>query len=361
MATARSFSYSCPSCALQSPHWRFGGSRLLRERRPDYQVLDLQSQSDDPDPLQASFPAAPDVVQIYFDDAIRNRPLRLLSHAEEIQLAKAIEKGRQAAEHLASRRSFNGRQSALEELVRRGEDAHQQLITANLRLVVTVADWYRDSSIPRADLIQEGNIGLIQAAAKYDWRRGTRFSTYAVWWIRQTISRSLANDSRLIRVPVHAHQKLAMIARSRRDLFQGTGTDPSLEDIAEHTGLPEAQVRRLLPHLASPASLDAPIETTGDDVTDLAATATHPDALSTEDQVAQALAHEALERALSALTPREEQLLARRYGLGGRDHLSLRAAGEAFGLSKGQAQALEAHAMAKLRKHARGDGMGGFT
>ncbi len=361
MATARSFSYSCPSSALQSPHWRSGTSRLLRERRPDYQVLDLQSQADDPDPLEASFPAAPDIVQLYFDDAIRNRPSSLLSHAEEIQLAQAIEKGGQAAEHLASRRSFNGRQCALEELVRRGEDARQQFITANLRLVVTVADWYRDSSIPRADLIQEGNIGLIQAAAKYDWRRGTRFSTYAVWWIRQAISRSLANHSRLIRVPVHAHQRLAQIARSQRRIYQLTGCEPAPEDIAADTGLPAKTVQQLVQHLSPPASLEEPIESTSGPPTSLSAFVGDPDGTSLEEHVGRTMAYKALQEALESLSPREQHLLTRRYGLNGREGLSLRAAGEALGISKGQAQVLEAHAMAKLRKHAWGDGMGGFA
>jgi len=305
MATARSFSYSCPTSALQRAIGTAHRTWYARERSPDYEVLEAHPDSEDPDPGAAYFPAAVDVVQLYFDDAIHHGSSALLSHDQEIQLAKAIEAGQNAAARLSSRRPTNGRTEPLEDEIRKGQQAREHLITANLRLVVSVASWYRTSSMPLADLIQEGNIGLMRAADKYDWRRGTRFSTYAVWWIRQAIARSLANDSRLIRLPVHAHQKLALIARTRRQIYQHNEIDPLPDAIAERAGLPETTVRDLLPYLSPPTSLEAPIEILGGLVTSLAATIPEGHLLSTEDQAAGTLAREALQAALDKLTPRE--------------------------------------------------------
>lgn len=361
MISARSFSYSHPPSALSTALETAHGVLPLCERRSPYNLLQVHPEPTAPEPAATCFPSAIDVIDLYFDDAIRNSRTTLLTHQEEVELAQAIEQGKCAAAELAAERLSNGRHSALELLVQRGENAREQLIKANLRLVVTVADWYRNSPIPLADLIQEGNIGLMQAADKYDWRRGTRFSTYAVWWIRQAIARSLANDSRLIRIPVHAHQKLALIARTKRDLYRETGIDPSPADIADHTGLPEGQVRDLLPHLLSPTCLDAPIETQGGAPTSLAAATPDSDVPSTEDQAVQSLAREALQRALNSLTPREEQLLTRRYGLTGTKGLSLRAAGEALGLTKGQAQVIETNAFAKLRRQSTADTLRGLV
>jgi len=349
MATARSFSHSCPTSALHSAYGTAHRTWFARERSPDYEVLDAHPDSEDPDPGAAYLPAAVDVVQLYFDDAIHHGSSSLLSHEQEIQLAKAIEAGQKAAARLSSGRPTNGRTQALEDEVRKGQQAREHLITANLRLVLSVTSWYRTSSIPLADLIQEGNIGLMHAADKYDWRRGTRFSTYAVWWIRQAIARSLANDSRLIRLPVHAHQKLALIARTRRQIYQDNEIDPLPDAIAERAGLPESTVRNLLPYLSPPTSLEAPIEIPGGLVTSLAAIIQEGHLPSTEDQAAETLAREALQAALDTLTPREEQLLARRYGLRGTDGLSLRAAGQALGITKGRAQVIATNALAKLR------------
>ena len=152
MATARSFSYSCPASALQSAYGTAHRTWFARERSPDYEVLEAHPDSEDPDPAEAYFPAAVDVVQLYFEDAIHNGNSPLLSHEQEIQLAKAIEAGHKAAMRLSSGRPTNGRTQALEDEVRKGQQAREHLITANLRLVVSVASWYRGSSIPLADL-----------------------------------------------------------------------------------------------------------------------------------------------------------------------------------------------------------------
>jgi RNA polymerase sigma factor (sigma-70 family) len=290
-----------------------------------------------------------DVVELYFEDAIRCGSPDLLTHAQEIDLSQRMETGRMAAAGLATQQPPSQRTQTLQQLVRRGDEARQKLITSNLRLVVRVATWYRRSALPLPDLIQEGNIGLMQAADKYDWRRGTRFSTHAVWWIRQSITRSIANDSRLIRVPVHIHHKLARIVRIKSSHYREFGHEPTSAEIADDTGFPEQQIKDLLVHLHPPKSLDAPIETDDGGTTYLSAISRGPDALSVEELAENQLVIIALSQALESLTPQEQHFLTRRYGLNGKKRLSLRAAGEAFGLTKSQAQVLEANALSKLR------------
>ena len=355
MAAAWSFAYSYPPSALSTALAPAQISLLICERRSAYDLSQARSEPGAPEPTVPDSLPALDVVELYFDDAIRNGRSSLLGHQEEIELAQAIEAGRRAAAELSAEKCTSSRARSLKHIIQYGDQARELLITANLRLVVSVATWYRNSTIPLADLIQDGNIGLVQAVDKYDWRRGTRFSTYAVWWIRQAIARSLANHSRLIRIPVHAHQKLAMIARSSKVLYQESGVDPTPAQIAKNTGLSEVQVRDLMPYLHPPTSLEAPIETENGLVTSLAAIAQDPEMPSIEEQAGRQIAHEALQRALESLTPREHHLLTRRYGLRGDKRLSLRAAGEALGLTKGQAQALEANALHKLRSQTSAD------
>lgn len=349
MASARSFSYSCSPNALSVALKTTRNTLLLLERSSTYDLPQAHERSDAPDRATTRFRSTLDLVELYFDDAIRTGKSSLLSHQQEIELAQAIEMGELATAELSAQKASTSRAHSLKQLIKRGNQAREQLITANLRLVVSVATRYRNSAIPFADLIQEGNIGLTQAVDKFDWRRGTRFSTYAVWWIRQSISRSLANDSRLIRIPVHAHQKLATIARSKRDLYQVLGRDPTPTDIARDTALSEDLIRDLMIHLNPPASLEAPIEMENGSATSLAAIAHEPETPSIEDQVVCRISQKALQQALQSLTPREQHFLTRRYGLNGRERLSLRAAGEALGLTKGQAQGIETNALAKLR------------
>jgi len=351
MPTAGSFSYSHSPGALTAALEMLHTPLLLMEPRSRYEVARGEPQPAPPVSADICFPPGTDVLQLYFDDAIRRGHPSLLSREEEIELAQIMDKGRRADARLKSPRPANGRTQALQEAVQSGQAARDRLITANLRLVVSVATWYRTSSIPLEDLIQEGNIGLMQAADRFDWRRGNRFSTYAVWWIRQAISRSLANHSRLIRVPVHAHQRLAQIARSQRRIHQQTGCQPAPEDIAADAGLPVKTVQQLVNHLSPPASLEEPIESTSGSSTPLSAFVGDPDGTSLEEHAGRTMAYKALQEALESLSPREQHLLTRRYGLNGSEGLSLRAAGEALGISKGQAQVLETNALAKLRHH----------
>lgn len=338
MVTPPSYSYSLkePFSPLGMPSpWLL---LPLCERPSDYVLpgRDPQPPPSDIDPLPV-----PDLVGLYFEDAFRRADPELLSHAEEIELSQTIEMDRLAVAELEARRHDGARSHALRQQVHRGEQATQRLITSNLRLVVTVATWYRNRALPLPDLIQEGNIGLMQAVEKYDWRRGTRFSLYAVWRIRQAITRSLANDSRLIRVPVHIHQQLARIAGTQRVLYHEVGREPSPYEIAEALELPEEQVRDLLHYLHPPSRLDALHQSDNEGALHLEGRSRDDEIPSTEEQACQQIAYEALYRAIEELSPQEQHFLERRFGLRGREARSLRAVGEALGISKGQAQTFE--------------------
>ena len=349
MFTARSFSYSSPESVPSTAHTRTRCLLILLERCSAYKAPQVDTEPNSPRDISVPPSLDPDIVKLYFEDAIRCGSPNLLTHAQEIDLSQRMETGRNAASELASEKPSSRQIQTLQQLVRRGDEARQKPITSNLRLVVRVATWYRSSALPFPDLIQEGNIGLMQAADKYDWRRGTRFSTHAVWWIRQSISRYIANDSRLIRVPVHIHQKLSMIVRSQQSLYRELCREPIPAEIADDTGLPEQQIEDLLVHLHPPRSLDAFIETDSGGTTSLSSISRDPDALSVEDQLEHTLADRELRQALESLTPQEQHFLTRRYGLNGKVGLSLRAAGAALGKTKGQAQVLEAKAISKLR------------
>lgn len=349
MFTVRSFSYSSPESVPSTAHTRTRCLLILLERCSAYESPQVDTGPNSPRDISVPPSLDHDVVELYFEDAIRCGSPDLLTHAQEIDLSQRMETGRNAASELASEKPPSRQTQTLQQLVRRGDKARQKLITSNLRLVVRVATWYRSSALPFPDLIQEGNFGLMQAADKYDWRRGTRFSTYAVWWIRQSITRSIANDSRLIRVPVHIHQKLSKIVRSQQSLYRELCREPIPAEIADDTGLPEQQIEDLLVHLYPPRSLDALNETDSGGTTSLSSISQDPDALSVEDQVEHILADRELRQALESLTPQEQHFLTRRYGLKGKKGFSLRAAGASLGITKGQAQVLEANALSKLR------------
>jgi len=351
MFTARSFSYSSPERAPSTAHTRKRCPLILLDRRSAYEAPRVDNELNIPRAISTPPSLDPNIVELYFEDAIRGGSPDLLTHAQEIELSQRIETGRMAAAESTSQKHPSLRTQTLQQLVRRGDEARQNLITSNLRLVVRVATWYRSSALPLPDLIQEGNIGLMHAVDKYDWRRGTRFSTHAVWWIRQSITRSIANDSRLIRVPVHIHQKLSKIVRSQQSLYRELCREPIPAEIADDTGLPEQQIEDLLVHLYPPRSLDALIETDSGGTASLSSISRDPDALSVEDQVEHTLADRELRQALESLTPQEQYFLTRRYGLNGKEGLSLRAAGASLGKTKGQAQVLEANALSKLRDH----------
>ena len=263
--------------------------------------------------------AVGDPVRRYLNEIGR---IPLLSAQDEVRLAKAIERG--------------------------DERARQQMISANLRLVVSVAKKYTGHGVPLLDLIQEGNSGLMRAVEKFDWRRGFKFSTYATWWIRQSITRAIAEQCRTIRLPVHTHDRLAKAARVRRDLQLTLGREPTDREIADELGFSEEQMAALNRIARSPVSLDTPVGEDGATaVGDLIA---DEDADEPLEEIADKLLTEHLAAALDHLDPREREVLRLRYGLGIESPLTLEEIGQRFGRTRERIRQIESMALRKLRR-----------
>ncbi len=229
--------------------------------------------------------------------------------------------------------------------------AREQMVKAHLRLVVSIArKYHRRSSLDLMDLVQEGNMGLMHAIEKFDYRRGVKISTYAVWWIRQSIARAIADQARTIRVPVHMTESAARVARERRRFYQTQGREPRAAELAARVGLPVARVEQVLSIVPEPSSLDAPVGEDGD--------ATLGDLIRAPETVDPQAAAEAnalqrtLGEALAALTPREQRILRMRFGIdGGSDH-TLEEIGKEFGVTRERIRQIEAKALEKLRNPA---------
>ncbi len=263
--------------------------------------------------------APPDLVRLYLDE-IGRAPL--LDAATEVELAQRIEAGlyaRHLLGGLGSRRAVKlatvGRVARSSELLRLaddGEDAKRAFIRANLRLVVSLARRYTRASMPLLDLIQEGNVGLVRAVEKFDYARGYKFSTYATWWIRQAIGRAIAEQSRVVRLPVHQVEKLSRLGRTRRELIATLGRDPSDQEVADEMGVDVGVVVDLDRLSRTPASLDALVgEDAGTTLGDLVDTA----APGPEDVVVQQAARSALFQLIASLPERESDVVRSRYGM----------------------------------------------
>ncbi len=288
---------------------------------------------------------AEDSIQMYLREIGQ---VSLLNVSDEVSLAQDIVRGQRAQEHII-RNEFRSwaERVAFERDVIRGEDARRQLIQANLRLVVSIAKKYIGSPLSFMDLVQEGNIGLMRAVEKFDYTKGNRFSTYATWWIRQAITRAIAEQSRLIRLPVHLSEAIGQLRRVSRQLEQTLEREPTAEELAEVLNISVRKVRRLLQASSQPISLEQPLGTDGEGfVGELLADDTTDGPV---EIAAQRMMEQDLTEALQALPERERKILRLRYGLeDGRRH-TLEEVGIAFGITRERTRQIEADALRHLR------------
>jgi RNA polymerase primary sigma factor len=259
-----------------------------------------------------------DSLQLFLKDIGK---VRLLTAQEEVDLARRIERG--------------------------DLDAKQKMVESNLRLVVSIAKNYRNQGLPFLDLIQEGTLGLVRAAEKFDYRKGFKFSTYATWWIRQAIARALADKARTIRIPVHVVEKLNKIGRAERKLVTELGREPTAEEIAEVTGIEPEEVESIKRSAQAPVSLEKPV---GDEEeSEFGQFIADERAESPYERAAEILTKEALREALENLSYRERRVLELRYGLGGEHPRTLDEVGRTFNVTRERIRQIENQSLKKLQ------------
>ncbi|MCA0155638.1 sigma-70 family RNA polymerase sigma factor [Tsukamurella sp. M9C] len=300
--------------------------------------------------LDAQSPAA-DLVRVYLNGIGRTA---LLSAEDEVDLAKRIEAGLYAQHLLATKkRMAASKKRDLAFIVRDGQAARQHLLEANLRLVVSLAKRYTGRGMPLLDLIQEGNLGLIRAMEKFDYAKGFKFSTYATWWIRQAITRGMADQSRTIRLPVHLVEQVNKLARIRRELHQQLGREATDAELAEESGIPAEKIADLMDHSRDPVSLDMPVGS--DEEAPLGDFIEDAEAASAESAVISRLMHSDVRSVLATLDEREQQVIRLRYGLDDGQPRTLDQIGKLFGLSRERVRQIEREVMSKLRNGERAD------
>ncbi|GBD83924.1 RNA polymerase sigma factor SigA [bacterium BMS3Abin02] len=313
-------------------------------------VLDIRVVEDD-------LMAVSDPVRMYLREIGR---VALLTPQQEVELAMLHELGRRAAERLESEdASLSAEDRAILERDRhRGDTAQQRLVEANLRLVVSIAKRYVGRGMPLLDLIQEGNLGLMRAVEKFDYRKGFKFSTYATWWIRQSVTRALADQGRTIRVPVHMVETINKLAHAQRRLLQVLGREPTIAEIAAELEVDPDRVSELRRIAQDPVSLETPLgeeddSTLGDFVQD-------PEADVPVEAAAFKLLQEYVAHALEELNDRERQVIVMRFGLEDGRVRTLEEVGKHFSVTRERIRQLETKALAKLRHPARSKRLEGF-
>jgi len=294
--------------------------------------------------------AAPseDLVRQYLEDVGR---YSLLTAAEEVSLAQVYEAGQRAAGELeaaaeAGERLTPARKAELAAEVEAGKAAKRRFIESNLRLVVSIAKRYPTAGLSMLDLIQEGNLGLIRAVEKFDHSRGFKFSTYATWWIRQAITRAIADKARTIRIPVHMVESLYRIRRVQSEFLEEHGREPTPDEIAEVSGLQEGRVREALRVAPDPVSLHEPVGEEGEELGSFIEDAGVQDPV---DATMDGLRQEELWRTFMGLDRREREVLALRFGLLTGEPLTLEDVGRHFGLTRERIRQIESRALSKLR------------
>jgi RNA polymerase primary sigma factor len=285
-----------------------------------------------------------DPVRLYLKEIGR---VDLLNGAEERRLAQAIEEGNHAAVRLDDPDLDALEKRRLMRAVRAGQDAKSELIQANLRLVVSIAKRYTLRGMQFLDLIQEGNLGLMRAVDKFDYTKGFKFSTYATWWIRQAITRSIADQARTIRIPVHMVESMNRVLRMQRQMHQELEREPTLDELAARVGLPADRVRDLLSISQDPLSLDSPLGEEED--SSLADFLADPNADTPADLATRSSLVQAVELALGELSEREQEIVRMRFGLTDGQARTLEDVGKEFGVTRERVRQIEAKTLAKLR------------
>ncbi len=285
-----------------------------------------------------------DPVRMYLKEIGR---VELLSGEEERRLAQAIDDGNRAALELDRADLTDVERRRLKRAVNAGQRAKSELIQANLRLVVSIAKRYTLRGMQFLDLIQEGNLGLMRAVDKFDYTKGFKFSTYATWWIRQAITRSIADQARTIRIPVHMVESMNRVLRMQRQMHQELEREPTLDELSDRVGLPPDRVREILRISQDPLSLDSPLgeeddSNLGDFIPDLSAET--PADMATKKMLVQAV-----EEALGELTEREQEIVRMRFGLDDGQAKTLEDVGREFGVTRERIRQIEAKTLAKLR------------
>jgi RNA polymerase sigma factor (sigma-70 family) len=286
-----------------------------------------------------------DLVHLYLTDVGRHA---LLTKDDETRLAKLIEAGADARRQLRDPGGANpGRRRALCRTVRAGDDARRTFVEANLRLVVSLAKKYQASGVPLLDLIQDGNLGLIRAVAKFEWRKGFKFSTYATWWIRQSIQRGIARTAHTIRLPIQAAEQLLRARRTSAHLEAELRRTPTLGEVAAELELPEHDVSVIFRRGTDPVSLSEPLSADSD--TELADVVADRSAASPFEAATTALLPREVAKLLAPLAAREREILTLRFGLDRGEPRTLEEVGQHFNLTPGRIRQLQARAMCKLR------------
>ncbi len=302
-----------------------------------------------PEDIDLSAIDVDDSISLYLKEIGR---IPLLTAEQEVSLAKRMEAGRNARRRLSRDRGLSlDERNGLRDIVKDGKAAQEHLIKANSRLVVSVAKKYVGRGVPFLDLIQEGNIGLIRAVKKFDYRRGYKFSTYATWWIRQAVTRAIADQGRTIRVPVHMYEQINRLARVSRQLVQELGRDPTTEEIAEELGVGPKKVERIIKVSQRPLSLEMPVGEEDDSF--LGDFIEDSDAPSPTDQASQQLLREQIDDIFASLTPREVRILQLRFGLVDGYSYTLEEVGKKFGVTRERIRQIEAQALGRLRHPSR--------
>ncbi len=306
--------------------------------------------------LDAQGPSA-DLVRVYLNGIGRTA---LLTAEQEVELARRIEAGVFAAHKLETGNRLSAQRKAdLRAIIRGGNAARNHLLVANLRLVVSLAKRYTGRGMPLLDLIQEGNLGLIRAVEKFDYTKGFKFSTYATWWIRQAISRGMADQGRTIRLPVHLVEQVNKLSRLKRELHQQLGRDATMAELAEESGIPEEKIADLLDHARDPVSLDMPVGS--DEEAPLGDFIEDSESTSAEAQVVAAFMHEDINKVLRTLDEREQSVVRLRYGLDDGRPRTLDEIGRVFGISRERVRQIERDSMAKLRVGERSDALRAYA